>query len=81
MTSVDATTEAIMQEVIDTNFAHYTILAVVHRLGYVRRFDKVALLHGGELAEFDGPDALLATEGSLFADLYKAGGYEGSSQD
>lgn len=69
--SVDSVTEGIMQNVIDTDFAEHTVIAVVHRLGYIRHFDKIAFLQAGELLEFDSPDALL-TRNSAFADLYKS---------
>jgi ABC-type multidrug transport system fused ATPase/permease subunit len=68
---VDSGIERIMQDVIDKDFAAQTVLAVVHRLGYIRRFDKVAFLQGGELVEYDTPDALLARD-SAFASLYNA---------
>lgn len=73
--SVDSATEAIMQDVIQSDFAAQTVVAVVHRLGHIRRFDKIAVLQRGRLAEFDTPDALLARD-SLLASMYKAGGYE-----
>jgi len=38
-----------MQNVIDTDFAGHTVIAVIHRLGYIRHFDKVAFLQEGEL--------------------------------
>ncbi|KAH8703553.1 P-loop containing nucleoside triphosphate hydrolase protein [Talaromyces proteolyticus] len=72
--SVDSVTESIMQNVIDTDFVEHTVIAVVHRLGYIRHFDKVAFLQAGELVEFDGPDALL-TRDSAFADLYNSMSY------
>jgi len=64
-----------MQDVIETEFSIQTILAVVHRLRYITRFDKVAVLRGGRLVEYDTPDALLARP-SILADMYKAGGYQ-----
>ncbi|QKX54680.1 uncharacterized protein TRUGW13939_01768 [Talaromyces rugulosus] len=69
--SVDSGTERIMQDVIDKDFAAQTVLAVVHRLRYIRHFDKVAFLQGGELVEYDTPDALLERD-SAFASLYNA---------
>jgi ATP-binding cassette, subfamily C (CFTR/MRP), member 1 len=65
-----------MQEAIATRFPNCTILSVMHRLDSIRSFDKVVVLHQGDIVEHDGPDKLLA-EGSdsrLLA-MYKAGGY------
>lgn len=72
--SVDNITEAIMQNIIDTEFANSTVLAVVHRLSFVTHYDKVALLDAGTLAEFDSPRVLLSRE-SAFSALYKASGH------
>ncbi|KAI0126762.1 ABC transporter [Xylariales sp. AK1849] len=69
--SVDTETEGIMQEIIDTEFKGCTVLAVMHRLKHVTRYDKVALLGNGILLEFDSPTTLLRQE-SKFADLYQS---------
>ncbi|KAK9416311.1 putative ABC transporter [Seiridium unicorne] len=69
--SVDSDTESIMQDIIDTVFKDCTVLAVMHRLTYVTRYDRVALLGNGVLEEFDAPTALLGWE-SKFADLYQS---------
>lgn len=66
MSSVDEETECIMQEIIDTEFRNCTVLAVMHRLKHVTKYDKVALLDGGLVAEFDAPAVLLA-EDTCFA--------------
>ena len=68
-TSVDHETETIMQEIIDTEFEHTTVLAIMHRLEHVTKYDKVALLDGGDLVEFDEPSKLMAEE-SRFAELW-----------
>ncbi|PTB72853.1 P-loop containing nucleoside triphosphate hydrolase protein [Trichoderma longibrachiatum ATCC 18648] len=71
MSSVDIETEGIMQEIIDTDFkaAGCTVLAVMHRLEHIRRYDKVALLDDGKLLEYGDPKELLAGETEL-ARLY-----------
>ena len=60
-----------MYSVIEEQFAHQTIISVMHRLGYVERFDRVALLQNGELFECGSPSALLSTD-SRFRKLYDA---------
>ncbi|RYP12551.1 hypothetical protein DL765_007253 [Monosporascus sp. GIB2] len=77
--SVDALTESVMQDVVDSDFSTQTVLAVVHRLRYIERFDKVAVLDGGVLVEFDKPSTLLAGT-SLLADMYKAGQQDRNSE-
>jgi ATP-binding cassette, subfamily C (CFTR/MRP), member 1 len=62
-----------MQGIVDTEFKHCTVLAVMHRLKHVDKYDKVALMHEGQLIEYDDPALLLAGE-TKFSDLYKSGG-------
>jgi ABC-type multidrug transport system fused ATPase/permease subunit len=69
--SVDAATEKAMQEVIDQELSNRTIITIIHRFGYVHRFDRVAVLQGGELVECDTPKALLSKD-SIFRGLYTA---------
>lgn len=69
MSSVDHDTETIMQDIIDTQFKECTVLAVMHRLEHIRRYDKVAVFGDGKLLEFDAPGTLLSGDTSL-ARLY-----------
>lgn len=71
MCSVDHDTERLMQEIIDTEFKHTTVLAIMHRLDHLTKYDKVALLENGELVEFDEPTKLTEEE-SRFAELCRA---------
>lgn len=72
VSSVDALTESVMQEVVENDFSAQTVLAVVHRLRYIERFDKVAVLDKGILKEFDSPSVLLGRD-SILAEMYRAG--------
>lgn len=58
-----------MQRVIREKFSTHTIIAVAHKLDTILDFDKVAMLDGGQLIEFDDPYALLNRE-SAFSKLY-----------
>ena len=73
--SVDHDTEAVMQNIIDTEFKDHTVLAVMHRLGFVDRYDKVLMLDAGRMVEFDSPRALLERP-SAFLKLFEAGGHK-----
>lgn len=64
-----------MQEAIATKFPSCTVLSVMHRLDTIGSFDKVVVLHEGEIVEHDTPNKLLAIESRLLA-MYKAGGYK-----
>ncbi|PYH29257.1 P-loop containing nucleoside triphosphate hydrolase protein [Aspergillus neoniger CBS 115656] len=69
--SVDRETEAFMQEIIEQNFRHQTVIAVIHRFAYIDRFDRVVFLKDGEMLECDVPHALLGRECN-FRQLYRA---------
>ena len=47
---------------------------VVHRLDSLVDFDRVAVLDGGRVVEYDSPQALLADSNSGFAKLFRSGG-------
>ena len=71
--SVDAETDALIQETIRLNFAHATVLTIAHRLETIVDADRIMLLSDGKLAEFDSPNKLLS-EPSLFRSLVSEGG-------
>ncbi|KAM0472660.1 hypothetical protein ACHAPX_008621 [Trichoderma viride] len=71
MSSVDHEAEAIMQEIIDTDFKECTVLAVMHRLEHIRRYGKAALFGNGKLLEYDDAETLLAGDTKL-AKLYSS---------
>ncbi|KAI0015929.1 P-loop containing nucleoside triphosphate hydrolase protein [Xylariomycetidae sp. FL0641] len=68
--SVDGETEAIMRDIIDRIFNDCTVLAVMHRLTHIARYDRVAVLDDGHLMEFDAPEVLLSQD-SRFAKLFR----------
>ncbi|KAJ6024382.1 ABC transporter integral membrane type 1 [Penicillium herquei] len=72
--SVDHQTEELMQEILDTEFSSHTILSVLHRLRYIQRYDRVAVLESGSLVEFDSSTALLSRDSRLAA-LYNSGSH------
>lgn len=70
--SVDAETDARMQDMIRSDFPEYTINLIAHRLSSLLDFDKVAVLDHGCLVEFGKPVELLRDESSNFARLYNS---------
>ena len=68
--SVDVHTDALMQEIIRTEFKYHTIIAAAHRLDTIIDFDAVLLLNAGRILETDNPENLLARDGSAFKELY-----------
>ena len=69
--SVDTRSDELMQTVIRQEFSDCTIIAVAHRLNTIIDFDRIAVLGGGELLEFDTPQALLDRP-SAFRELYNS---------
>ena len=68
--SLDHKTEEIVQELIENDFAGWTIIMIAHRLKTVAEFDKVISLQDGRVVEFDSPQRLLE-KGGLFSKLWK----------
>lgn len=71
--SVDHETERLMQEIIKKEFKQYTIIAVTHRLDMVMDFDRVVVMHTGEVVEVGNPVELAGQAQSRFGDLVRAG--------
>lgn len=51
------------------------MLAVMHRLKHATKYDKLALLDGGLMAEFDAPVVLLAGD-TCFAQSCKSSAHQ-----
>lgn len=69
--SVDAETDAFIDELLHTEFSTHTIISIAHKLESILDYDRVALLDKGELVEFDDPSVLMAHD-SAFRKLYNA---------
>ncbi|KAH8659923.1 ABC transporter [Xylariales sp. PMI_506] len=67
---VDTETEALVQRILDREFAGCTVLAVAHRLHTVLDFDRVVVLDKGRIIEQGHPRALLSSPMSTFRALY-----------
>uniref|UniRef100_A0A0N5AH10 Multidrug resistance-associated protein lethal(2)03659 n=1 Tax=Syphacia muris TaxID=451379 RepID=A0A0N5AH10_9BILA len=67
--NVDPETDNLIQRAIKRNFVYSTVLTVAHRLHTIVDSDKVMVLDGGCLMEFDHPYKLLCNEGSSFSAL------------
>lgn len=65
--SVDVATDALIQETIKSEFRAATVITIAHRLGTVMDCDRIMVLEGGRLVEFDAPEALLGKRRGLFS--------------
>lgn len=70
--SVDRQTDAMIQQVIRSQFKDRTIIMIAHRLDTLLDFDKIAMLDQGSLVEFDSPRNLLKRANGYFFALYRA---------
>ena len=55
---------------VDCKFKDSTVLTIAHRLNTIMDYDKVLVLNGGRVVEFDKPEVLIRN-GGLFAELVK----------
>lgn len=69
--SVDAETDAMIQQVMRLEFANATVITVAHRINTIMDSDYILGMADGMAAEFDKPDRLLK-KGGLFRDLVMA---------
>ena len=66
--NVDFKTDRLIQQVIRDKFKDSTVLTIAHRLNTIMDYDKVLVLNGGRVVEFDKPEVLVRN-GGLFAEL------------
>ncbi|KAJ3271363.1 hypothetical protein HDV01_006868 [Terramyces sp. JEL0728] len=72
--SVDEESNTLIQKAIFDNFKNTTVISIAHRINTIAEFDRVLVLDGGELAEFDCPHNLLSNPNSIFSELVEASG-------
>ncbi|KAL9978334.1 hypothetical protein ACROYT_G015835 [Oculina patagonica] len=69
--NVDFKTDRLIQDVIRHKFKDSTVLTIAHRLNTIMDYDKVLVLDGGRVAEFDKPEVLIR-KGGLFAEMVRS---------
>ena len=69
--NVDFKTDRLIQEVIRDKFKDSTVITIAHRLNTIMDYDKVLVLDGGRVMEFDKPDVLIR-KGGLFDEMVKS---------
>ncbi|KAF9308781.1 hypothetical protein BG003_010617 [Podila horticola] len=67
--SVDMATDALIQRAIRSDFARSTVVTVAHRINTIIDYDRVLVMHRGQVAEYDTPLNLLKNPESMFSSM------------
>jgi subfamily B ATP-binding cassette protein MsbA len=68
--SLDAESELLVQDALQTLMRNRTSFVIAHRLSTVRRADAIIVVERGRIAEIGRHDELLARPGGVYAKLY-----------
>ena len=79
--NVDQKTDELIQETLRKRFVDCTVLTIAHRINTIIDSDRVMVMDGGELVEFDSPKVLLENKDSIFTMLVKETGFLESLRD
>ncbi|GJJ68711.1 hypothetical protein EMPS_01057 [Entomortierella parvispora] len=67
--SVDMATDALIQKAIRIDFAQSTVVTVAHRINTIIDYDRILVMHQGQVAEYDTPRNLLSNPDSVFSHM------------
>lgn len=76
--NVDPQTDALIQRTIRKRFVGSTVLTVAHRLQTVMDSDRILVLDGGRIVEFNDPHVLLQQPDGLLSQMVRACGHRES---
>jgi len=74
--SLDAESELLVQDALQTLMRNRTAFVIAHRLSTVRRADQIIVLQKGRIVEVGRHDELLAKPGSVYSKLYSLQAFE-----
>jgi subfamily B ATP-binding cassette protein MsbA len=75
--SLDAESELLVQDALQTLMRNRTSFVIAHRLSTVRRADQIIVLEKGRIVETGKHDDLLARPSSVYSKLYSLQAFEG----
>ena len=79
--NVDQKTDELIQETLRKRFADCTVLTIAHRINTIIDSDRIMVMEGGELVEFDSPKTLLENRDSIFSMLVQETGFSHSLRE
>ncbi|KAF9957961.1 hypothetical protein BGZ70_009361 [Mortierella alpina] len=74
--SVDMATDLLIQKAIRVEFAASTVITIAHRINTIIDYDRILVMHQGEVAEYDSPHNLLGDPHSAFSKLVSETGLQ-----
>nr|WBG67118.1 ABCC3 protein [Mythimna separata] len=77
--NVDPQTDNFIQETIRRQFAACTVLTIAHRLNTIMDSDRVLVMSGGEVLEYEHPYVLLSDANSAFSAMVRETGDKNSA--
>ncbi|PCH42091.1 pleiotropic drug resistance ABC transporter [Wolfiporia cocos MD-104 SS10] len=69
---IDSKLDDQIQRTIHEEFAGAIVITIAHRLRTVLDYDRILVLGGGEILEFDTPRALISKQGGVFREMCRA---------
>jgi len=79
--SLDAESESLVQDALQTLMANRTTFVIAHRLSTIRRADLIVALEKGRVAEVGSHDALVSRPRGVYARLYALQVFEDKEPD
>jgi ABC-type multidrug transport system fused ATPase/permease subunit len=69
--SLDAESEALVQEALDELMKNRTTIVIAHRLATIRKVDRIYMIKDGEIVEEGNHEGLASVENGYYANLVK----------
>ncbi|KAF9542095.1 ATP-binding cassette sub- C member 8 [Mortierella hygrophila] len=70
----DMATDVLIQRAIRSDFADTIVMAIAHRISTIIDYDRILVMHDGQVAEYDTLQALLQDPYSIFSSLVNESG-------